>query len=152
MSKPLTITEGFLSQVVFESDLKILTEPTYEHPDAVFSTATFALSEAFRFLMNSMASTPGYGVAGGFDEEQVAKFKELKYSELNEEQKAVVESKGVVIGKMLEDAAFRVAIMGVAHAFEVAAQMRSENAGNKPEENTEEQASEEASQDTAGDS
>ena len=126
MTEPISITQGFLAQTLFETEQEVLANPRYQGTGEVFNVATFLLSESFRHLMESVGQAPGYGVQGGTPDELVKAVTELRYSDLTEEQKAVVDTNGRVLETLLKDPPARILIIGLIEAYKELERERSE--------------------------
>lgn len=117
MTEPISITQGFLAQTLFETEQEVMSNPKYEGTGEVFNTAVFLLADAFRHLMESVSHAPGYGVKDGISEEIVKTVAELNYGDLTPDQKAVVDERGRVLETLLKDPPARILIVGLLEAY-----------------------------------
>lgn len=136
MTESISITQGFLAQALFETEQEIMKNPAYEGTGEVYNVSTFLLAEAFRYLMGTIAQTPGYGVKDGVPEEMAKAVMETQYNDLSPEQKAVVDEQGRILESLLKDPPARILILGLIAAYKDLQDARNE----------------EVSQDSAGDS
>lgn len=117
-SEPVSMTQGFLAQVLFDTDHKIMLNPGYAHQGEVFNTAVFLLTEAFRRLMEQMAVNPNYGVKAEMTDEVRSTIGDITYADLNEAQKATVDNHGRLLELLLQDPAARIVITGLIEAYQ----------------------------------
>ena len=115
--EPISITQGFLAQVLCETEQALLADPRYQSTGEVFNTAVYLLSATFRTLMETMADNGGYGVIGGTPDDVVKALAEIGYGDLAPEQKAIVDDQGRILEILMRDAPARIIITGLIEAY-----------------------------------
>lgn len=109
----ISLADGFLAQILLETDVEIMANPRYASGDDLFNASVFYLAEAFRVIMGDMARRPGYGVAGALPEEALSSLQDVKYATLAPEVKEEVDRDGATLHDALKDPATRQIISAI---------------------------------------
>lgn len=107
----LTITQNFLSELLYDTDKHALLNPTYESKEQFIRTEMFVLSSMFTMLMEDAFQSPKYGVIGGVDEKLREALADKQYADQPESVRDIYQTLGKGLDEALNDPATRALIV-----------------------------------------